>query len=84
MASNQKNRFQSLNSSVEEFTEGQENDNTKKKTEHDVALFHEFLVLKGETRQMDELTPRELNQFLSEFLIAIRTKQTTRNTSLIP
>ena len=47
MASNQKNRFQSLNSSVEEFTEGQENENTKKKTEHDVALFHEFLVLKG-------------------------------------
>ena len=23
--------------------------NTKKKTEHDVALFHEFLVLKGGT-----------------------------------
>ena len=45
MASNQTKRFQSLNSSVEEFTEGQENENTKKKTEHDVALFHKFLVL---------------------------------------
>ena len=51
MASNQTNRFQSLNSSVEEFIDGQENENIKKKTKHDVALLHEFLVLKGETRQ---------------------------------
>ena len=43
--------------------------NTKKKTKHDVALFHKFLVLKGETRQMDELTPQELNKFHSELLI---------------
>ena len=56
MTSNQTNRFQSLDSSVEEFIDGQENENTKKKTKHDVALFHEFLVFKGETRQMDELT----------------------------
>ena len=51
MASNQTNRFQSLDSSVEEFIDGQENENTKKKTKHDVTLFHEFLVLKGETIQ---------------------------------
>ena len=75
MASNQANRFQSLDSSVEEFIDGQENENTKKKTKHDVALFHEFLVLKGETRQMDELTPQELNKFLSEFLITVRKKE---------
>ena len=72
MASNQTNRFQSLDSSVEEFIDGQENENTKKKTKHDVALFHEFLVFKGETRQMDELTPQELNKFLGEFLITVR------------
>jgi len=47
MASNQTSRFQSLDSSAEEFIDGLENDNTKKKTKHDVALFHEFLVLKG-------------------------------------
>ena len=62
MASNQTNRFQSLDSSVEEFIDGQENENTKKKTKHDVALLRKFLVLKGETRQMDELTPQELNE----------------------
>ena len=75
MASNQTNRFQSLDSSVEEFIDGQENENTKKKTKHDVALFHEFLVLKGETRQMDELTPQKLNKFLSEFLIKVNEKE---------
>ena len=75
MASNQSNRFQSLDSSVEEFIDGQENENTKKKTKHDVALFHEFLVLKGEMRQMDELIPQELNKFLSEFLITVRKKE---------
>ena len=75
MASNQTNRFQSLDSSIEEFIDGQENENTKKKTKHDVALFHEFLVLKGETRQMDELTPQELNKFLSEFLITVHKKE---------
>ena len=75
MASNQTNRFQSLDSSVEEFIDGQENENTKKRTKHDVALFHEFLVLKGEMRQMDELTHQELNEFRSEFLITFRKKE---------
>ena len=79
MASNKTNRFQSLvDSSVEEFIDGQENENTKKKTKHDVDLFHEFLVLKGETRQMDELTPQELNKFLSEFLITVGKKRGQR------
>ena len=62
----------SLDSSVEEFIDGQENENTKKKTKHDVALFHEFLVLKGELRQMDESTLQELNEswvFTSAFQI---------------
>ena len=44
MASNQTNRSQSLDSSEEEFTDEQENENTKKKTKDDVALFPEFLV----------------------------------------
>ena len=67
MASNQTNRFQSQDSSVEEFKDGQENETSKKKTKHDVALFHEFLVLKGETRQMDELTLSSLGFSLLYF-----------------
>ena len=43
MAWNQTNRFQSLDSLVEEFIDGQENESAKKKTKHDVALFHEFV-----------------------------------------
>ena len=49
MASNQTNRFQSLGLAVYEFIDGRENENTKKKTKQYVALFHELLVLKGET-----------------------------------
>ena len=75
MASNQTNCFQSLDSSVEEFIDRQENENTKKKTKHHVALFHKFLVLKGKTRQMDELTPRGRNKFLSAFLITAHKKE---------
>jgi len=55
--------------------DGQENENIKTKTKHEVARFHEFLVLKGEARQMDELTPQELNKFLSEFLVTFRKKK---------
>ena len=54
MASNQTNRFQRLDLSVEEFIDGQENKNTKKKTKQFVALSYEFLALKGETRQMNQ------------------------------
>ena len=51
MASNETSRFQSLaDSSIEEFIEGRESENAKKNTKHNVALFHEFLVLKGETK----------------------------------
>ena len=50
MVSNQTNRLQSLDSSVEEFVDGDENENAKQKTNHDVALFHEFLALKVETK----------------------------------
>ena len=50
--------------------------NTKKKPnkKHDVALFHEFLVLKVKTRRMDEWLLK-LNKFLSEFLITVRKKE---------
>ena len=51
MASNQTYRFQSLaDSSIEEFIDGHESENAKKKTKRNVALFHEFLALKVETK----------------------------------
>ena len=51
MASNQTKRIQSpADSSIDEFIDGHESENAKKKTKHNVALFHEFLALKGETK----------------------------------
>ena len=63
MASNQTDRLQSLDSSVEEFTDGHQNENAKQENKHDVALFHEFIVLKGEIRQiMNKFTPQEMSR----------------------
>ena len=39
--------------SVEQFIEDQENENTKKKTQQNVALLKKFLTLKFESRLMD-------------------------------
>ena len=36
--------------SLEEFPEGQENENARKTTEHNIALLKKFLMLKGESR----------------------------------
>ena len=60
MASNQTNRFQSVaDSSIEEFIDGHESENVKKKTKHNVALFHEFLALKGETKAEEGIRTRD-------------------------
>ena len=58
------------------------NENTKKKTKHDVALFHEFFVLECEKRQMDKLTSQELNKFVSKFLITVQKNKDTEEYKL--
>ena len=59
---------------VDEFIEGQENKNTKKKTEQNVALLKEFLTPRDESRPKDEIPPHELSSFISEFIITERKK----------
>ena len=54
--------------------EDQENENTKKKTQQNVALLKEFLTLKNESRLMEEIPPKELNFYISKFLITVRKK----------
>ena len=61
--------------SIEEFIERQENKNTKKKTEQNVALLKEFLRLKDESRPVEEIPPHELSSFISEFIITVRKKE---------
>ena len=66
-------RFASLEGSIETFIEEQENQNTVKKTERDVAFITEFLQTKGETRiEIAEILPAELNEPLSEFISSVR------------
>ena len=60
---------------VEEFTEGQENENTRKKTEQNIALMKEFLTQKGESSAAEEIPPDELNSFIGEFIITINEKE---------
>lgn len=67
-------RFESLDVSVEEFIDDQENENTKKKTKQNVGLLEEFLGFKEERRKIEEIPPQELNVYLSEFIITVRTK----------
>ena len=75
MASSSSNsRFADI-TSVEEFIEGQENENTRRKTEQNVALLKEFLRLKDESRPVEEIPPHELSSFISEFIITVRKKE---------
>ena len=63
-----------LESSVNEFIADQENKNTRAKTERDVKLLKAFLTVKGESRKPDELTPQEPNEYLSEFILSVKRK----------
>ena len=59
--------------SVEQFIEDQENKN-KKETQQNVALLKEFLTLKNESILMEEIPPKELNAYISKFIVTVRKK----------
>ena len=48
--------------------------NNLSKTQQNVALLKEFLTLKNESRLMEEIPPKELNAYISEFIITVRKK----------
>ena len=64
---------------IDEFNEAEENQNTKRKTELDVNLIHSYIAteavshLNGPPR-MEELSPSELDTYLSKFLLVVRKK----------
>ena len=66
-------RFASVYS-VEEFILEHENKNTAQKTERDVRLPERFLKTKDEDRKIEDIPAAELNEFISEFIISVRTK----------
>ena len=67
-------RFPPLETSVSDFIADQENKNSRAKTQRDVKLLKAFLTVKGESRKPEELTPQELNGYLSEFIVSVKRK----------
>ena len=68
-------RLADLNSE-EQFIEDQENENTRKKSQQNVALLKEFLTLRKELRLIEEIPPKELN---AEFIITVRKKDSNED-----
>ena len=59
---------------VEEFILEHENKNTAQKTERDVRLLERFLKTKDKDRKVEDIPAAELNEFISEFIISVSTK----------
>ena len=58
----QSRRFVSLDKPIDKFIEDQKNKNTLSKTRRDVSLLTEFLNSKNESRRIEEIPPKELNE----------------------
>ena len=59
----QSRRFVSLDKPIDKFIEDQKkNKNTLSKTRRDVSLLTEFLNSKSESRRIEEIPPKELNE----------------------
>ena len=58
----------SLDKPMDKFIEDQKNKNTLSKTRRDVSLLTEFLNSKNESRRIEEIPPKELNEYISEFI----------------
>ena len=52
----------------------QENKNTAQKTERDVRLLERFLKTKNEDRKIEDIPAVELNEYISQFIISVCTK----------
>ena len=62
---------------VEMFIEGEENENTRKKTRQDISLIVSFIASERQTNEsfeIEQLSPEELDGHLSKFLLAVRKK----------
>ena len=60
--------------SVDNFTAEQENKATLQKTQRDVKLLQTFLGTRNELRKVDKIPALELNEYICELIILVRTK----------
>ena len=64
-------RFQSTDEvDVLNFVLQHENMNTKRKTEGEIRLSHEYLQICGETRESQDIHPSEFDKYQSRFLLS--------------
>ena len=62
-------------SEVDNLIETGENANTKRKTLYNINFVKQFLTEHGERRSIEEIPTVELNNYLSKFIFAARTKK---------
>ena len=55
----------------------QENKNAAQKTERDVRLLERFLKTRDEVRKIEDFSAVERNEYISQFIISVRTKDGT-------
>jgi len=60
--------------SVDNFIAEQENKATLQKTHRVVKLLRTFLGTRNELRKVEEIPALELNEYICEFIISVRTK----------
>jgi len=73
MATN--SRFESVSTDeVNAFLTSERNKNTVNKTKSDVTLMNLYLKPNGETREINHIPPRELNDIMCMFLLSVRRK----------
>ena len=68
--------------SVDNFIAEQENKATLQKTQRDVKLLQTFLGTRNELRKVEEIPALELNEYICEFIISVRTKDQRHPTTI--
>ena len=72
MMSEKSNRFVNLDESIETFIEKQCNQNTISKTHRDVELLKKFLASENEGREIHNIEPKVLNDYILAFIVKVR------------
>ena len=56
------------------FVDQQKNKNTKRKTESDLKTWYTWCAKHGETRELEDIPPTELDRLLGHFFVTVRKK----------
>ena len=70
--SEKSNRFVNLDESIETFIEKQCIQNTISKTHRDIELLKKFLASENDGREIHNIEPKVLNDYISAFIVKVR------------